>query len=301
MVFIRIKTVKDIDYLYLVESKWDPKRKTSTQKTIKYLGKASDINIENIPIEYRNSPQILSKIKIKITKNHKKSLENNNIRDEILCALKNGEIDRIIKIVKTYNKEKTLASFYDDILKQVLYDIGSLWEQNKLDIATEHICSNIANKTIFLINKLYEKNNNDKYKKLNIILCTPDGELHNIACNIIESILLQKGYKVFNISPSIPTESIIKYIKEINPSLIMVSVTLADNIGSAKRLIKKINSEFNIPILLGGQAITQYNLKGKKDNEITNPNTKIISNITLEALPQIVRESIKKTIQNTVT
>jgi len=299
MVFIRIKTVKDIDYLYLVESKWDPSRKTSTQKTIKYLGKASDINIEDIPIEYRNSPQILSKINLKI-KNNKKSQENENIKEQIFNALKNGEVEKILRIVKTYNSEKTLASFYDNILKQVLYEIGSLWEQNKLDIATEHVCSNIANKIIFLINKLYKKNNEDKYKKLNIILCTPDGELHNIACNILESILLQKGYKVYNISPSIPTESIIKYIKEINPSLIMISVTLADNIGSAKRLIKKINSEFNIPILLGGQAITKYDLKEKKDIEKININTKIIRNITLETLTQVVRESIKMTIQNTI-
>jgi len=296
MVFIRIKTVKDIDYLYLVESKWDPSRKTSTQKTIKYLGKASDINIEDIPIEYRNSPQILSKINLKI-KNNKKSQENENIKEQIFNALKNGEVEKILRIVKTYNSEKTLASFYDNILKQVLYEIGSLWEQNKLDIATEHVCSNIANKIIFLINKLYKKNNEDKYKKLNIILCTPDGELHNIACNILESILLQKGYKVDNISPSIPTESIIKYIKEINPSLIMISVTLADNIGSAKRLIKKINSEFNIPILLGGQAITKYDLKEKKDIEKININTKIIRNTTLETLTQVVRESIKMTIQ----
>src|SRR4051812_4696989 len=298
MVFIRIKTVKDIDYLYLVESKWDPSRKTSTQKTIKYLGKASDINIENIPIEYRNSPQILSKINLKIK--YKKSQENENIKEQVFNSLKNGEVEKILRIVKTYNSEKTLASFYDNILKQVLYEIGSLWEQNKLDIATEHVCSNIANKIIFLINKLYKKNNEDKYKKLNIILCTPDGELHNIACNIIESILLQKGYKVYNISPSIPTESIIKYIKEINPSLIMISVTLADNIGSAKRLIKKINSEFNIPILLGGQAITKYDLKEKKDIEKINNNTKIIRNITLETLTQVVRESIKMTIQNTI-
>jgi len=296
MVFIRIKTVKDIDYLYLVESKWDPFRKTSTQKTIKYLGKASDINIEDIPIEYRNSPQILSKINLKI-KNNKKSQENENIKEQIFNALKNGEVEKILRIVKTYNSEKTLASFYDNILKQVLYEIGSLWEQNKLDIATEHVCSNIANKIIFLINKLYKKNNEDKYKKLNIILCTPDGELHNIACNILESILLQKGYKVYNISPSIPTESIIKYIKEINPSLIMISVTLADNIGSAKRLIKKINSEFNIPILLGGQAITKYDIKEKKNIEKININTKIIRNTTLETLTQVVRESIKMTIQ----
>ena len=297
MAFIRIKTVKDIDYLYLVQSKWDPYRKTCTQKTIKYLGKASDINIKSIPIEYRTSPQILSKIKLKIKKNDKKILENENIKEQIFNALKNGEVEKIYRIVKTYNRDKTLASFYDNILKQVLYEIGSLWEQNKLDIATEHVCSNTTNKIIFFINKLNNNNNNNK---LNIILCTPDGELHNIACNIIESILLQKRYKVHNISPSIPTESIIKYIKEINPSLIMISVTLADNIGSAKRLIKKINSQFNIPILLGGQAITQYNVKENEDIEKTNTNIKIISNITFETLTEIVKESIKKTMQNTV-
>jgi hypothetical protein len=80
----------------------------------------------------------------------------------------------------------------------------------------------------------------------------------------------------------------------------MISVTLADNIGSAKRLIKKINSESNIPIILGGQAITNYDLKEKKHIEKTDTNTKIIYNLTLETLTQIVRESIKKTIQNTI-
>src|ERR687889_1700911 len=106
MVFIRIKTVKDIDYLYLVESKWDPYRKTSTQKTIKYLGKVSDISIESIPIEYRNSSQILSKIKLKIKKNNSKILENENIKEQIFDALKNGEVEKILRIVKTYNSEK---------------------------------------------------------------------------------------------------------------------------------------------------------------------------------------------------
>ena len=165
MVFIRIKTVKDIDYLYLVESKWDPSRKTSTQKTIKYLGKASDINIEDIPIEYRNSPQILSKINLKI-KNNKKSQENENIKEQIFNALKNGEVEKILRIVKTYNSEKTLASFYDNILKQVLYEIGSLWEQNKLDVATEHICSNITNEIVHKLNMSHKRNN----KNSNILL-----------------------------------------------------------------------------------------------------------------------------------
>ncbi|MDQ4073982.1 MAG: hypothetical protein M3162_06725 [Thermoproteota archaeon] len=62
MTYIRTKKVKGIDYLYLVKSNWDAMRKTSIQKTIKYLGKASDVDIEDLPIEYRNNPKILSSL-----------------------------------------------------------------------------------------------------------------------------------------------------------------------------------------------------------------------------------------------
>ena len=60
MVFLRSKIVKNESYSYLVKSKWNSKKKTSQQETIKYLGKTSDISLEDIPDEYRNSPNILS-------------------------------------------------------------------------------------------------------------------------------------------------------------------------------------------------------------------------------------------------
>ncbi|HET7285522.1 MAG TPA: hypothetical protein VFI70_12640, partial [Nitrososphaeraceae archaeon] len=60
MVYIRNKKVKGIDYAYLVQSIWDHKKNTSKQQTIKYLGKASQITIEDIPEEYRNDTKILA-------------------------------------------------------------------------------------------------------------------------------------------------------------------------------------------------------------------------------------------------
>ncbi len=290
MAFIRIKTIKNIDYLYLVQSKWDSHRKTSTQETIKYLGKASDVTIESIPQEYKSNPRILSKIRSKTKKSSKKIPIIEEIKKQVFNALKNGEVEKVLPIAEIYEKETSLAEFYDDILKQVLYEIGYLWEQNKLEVAAEHVCSNTTNQIIYEINRSHTKNN----KKSNILLCTPDGEIHNIVCNIIGSILLQKGYKVHNISPSVPTESIIKYIKETNPSLIMISVTLKDNIESSKRLIKKINAEVDLPILLGGLAITESNEKEKKDIESTNTNVKIITNTTFETLIRTVGILITK-------
>ena len=51
MVYIRSKKVKGIDYAYLVKSVWDKRKNTSSQQTIKYLGKASDIKFNDIPKE----------------------------------------------------------------------------------------------------------------------------------------------------------------------------------------------------------------------------------------------------------
>ncbi len=282
--YIRLKKVKGTDYLYLVQSKWDPLLKTSTQKTIKYLGKASDVTIESIPHEYRDNPRILSAIRSKTGNQSKKTSATEGLKKQVFNALKNGDTGKVLKIAQLYAKETSLAEFYDDILKQVLYGIGYLWEQNKLDIATEHICSNITNEIVHKLNMSHKKNS----KNSSILLCTPEGEIHNIACNIIESILLQKGYKVHNISPSAPAESVIMYVKDTNPALIMISVTLKENIGTSKRLMKRINAEFNIPILLGGLAITENSEKEKKDIEMMSNSIKVITNGTLKTLIRTV-------------
>ena len=60
MVYIRFKKVKSEQYLYLVKSVWDSKKKTSKQEIIKYLGKASLVVKDDIPIEFRNDAKILS-------------------------------------------------------------------------------------------------------------------------------------------------------------------------------------------------------------------------------------------------
>lgn len=60
MVYIRNKKVKGIDYAYLVQSIWDGKRNMSRQQTIKYLGKASQVTIDDMPEEYRNDTKILA-------------------------------------------------------------------------------------------------------------------------------------------------------------------------------------------------------------------------------------------------
>jgi methanogenic corrinoid protein MtbC1 len=261
MVYIRIKKVKNIDYAYIVESKWNKEKRTSQQLTKQYLGPLAQININKIPEEYRNESTII-KFLDSHNLNFEKSIElNESLQDTLFEKLKNYELDELFNIYNEYTKSVySLLDFYEKLLMPVLHRIGDQWENGEIDVATEHVCSNA---TITLIDLINQKNINKKISKSSlssttnrpIILCTPEGELHSIGCKIIESLLLEKGYEVYNITSALPTNSIESYLTKINPSIVVISVTLKENINSAIRFIQEIRQSFNIPIIIGGNAI----------------------------------------------
>jgi methanogenic corrinoid protein MtbC1 len=264
MVYIRIKQVKNNGYAYLVESKWNKEKHTSQQIIKQYLGPVDQININKIPEEYRNETTII-KFLASLNIDFSKSMRlYDSLQVNLLEKLKSYEINEILKLYNDYTKSiYSLLDFYEKILIPVLYKIGDQWENGEIDVATEHVCSNAVNNLIDLINQQNTKKNFKNYRDTrSIVLSTPEGELHSIGCKIIESLLLEKGYEVYNITSSLPTNSIESYLDNINPSIVVISVTLKENINSTIRFIQEIRQSFNIPIIIGGNAI-QFALKSQ--------------------------------------
>jgi cobalamin-dependent methionine synthase I len=200
-----------------------------------------------------------------------------------------GDLDDVIKICDKYSNLFGTTQFFDNLLKPIMYDIGKLWAEGKLDIATEHVSVNTANTLIKIINKRHLHSDYKNYKKRKVFICTPNGEQHNLACNILESILLLKGYKVFNASPSLPADSIIDSLNRVLPDAILISVTLEDNIQTAKNLVRKIRTKFSLlPIFVGGLAINET----VKMFGFDTVDTIVIRNIALVDVVKTIRSKI---------
>jgi len=263
MVYIRNKKVKGIDYAYLVQSVWDPKRNISRQHTIKYLGKASQVTIDDIPEEYRDDTKILAFVSAFSSYHEERKELISKIQQEIFVLLNNCNVKGLVDIYEKYSRLFGLSDFYDKLLKPVMYRIGDLWQKGQLDVATEHASTNTAISLIKIINeritaRTRSQESSSKYKA---VICTPDGELHGLACNMIESLLLNNGFKVYNISTSIPTDEGTQYIHDVRPDIVFISVTLSENIRSAERLIQQIQTKYNnkLPIVVGGSAFNNRN------------------------------------------
>ena len=268
MVYIRNKKVKGTDYAYLVQSVWDPKRNISRQSTLKYLGKASEVTIEDIPEEYRDDTKILAFVSAFSSHHEETKQLISRIQEEVFILLNDCNVKGLVDIYEKYSRLFGLTDFYDKLLKPAMYKIGDLWQKGQLDVATEHASTNTALGLVKIINERITARTKEPSSRYKAVICTPDGELHGLACNMIESLLLSKGFKVYNISTSIPSDYIIDYIRDMQPDIVLVSITLVENIKSAERLVHQIHAKYNnkLPVVVGGSAFN--NMKQYQNNII---------------------------------
>ena len=254
MVYLRAKIVKGEKYLYLVKSVWDPKKNTSKQETIKYLGKSSEITRDDIPPDYRNDPKIISFLAsdemLLVTK---KDELLSKIKDQLYRNLIKGDFDGTKQLCDDYSSSSGFVSFFEKILTPVLYHIGEMWQKNKISIADEHVASNVAN---ILVKTIQERNSKLPTKK-RVVICVPEGEQHNLGANMIETYLSSLGFKVYNLTPSEPHDSIISFIENIQPDATLVSLTLPDSVKPAQRLVRKILQRSDGDVFVGGQGVNE--------------------------------------------
>tara|TARA_B100000686_G_scaffold323636_1_gene378571 strand:- start:3156 stop:4022 length:867 start_codon:yes stop_codon:yes gene_type:complete len=282
VVYLRKKKVKGVDYLYLVKSTWDKQKKTSRQETIKYLGQSSSVTREDIPEKYRDDAKINSFLLQNTPKDREKRERLiEQLRTKFFSALTEGDLKNTMSVYSAFVSNNSLDQFYERIMTPVMEEIGYLWSEAKLSIATEHVASNIAHSLVKVISDENRKNKKDKGK---ILLTTPVGEDHNLGCNVLDSFLVSKGFTTFNLSPSTPSEPLIEFIKTAKPDALFISITLEDNIRSGQRLVKKIHNEYKkLPIFIGGQAFSEKsNIKF---------DGKLISDAhALEQIPRIIKK-----------
>lgn len=289
MVFIRDKKVKGHSYAYLVRNIWDNKNGRVRQKIVKYLGRSSKVVLEDIPKEFQKDPNVVTFIACHSSDAEKMEF---TMKEKMLELLIRNDTKSLADIFYRYSQIFGLVKFYERLLTPVMYMVGELWKEGRLDVATEHVCSSAAHTLVKIINERVSKSPVANRKALKILICTPEGEYHSLGCMVIESFLRSKGYFVSNIAPSVPSDAFISFASKFNPDLIMISITLGENIDASNKLINKIlESRISFPpILVGGIGIESITIKNYNDKL---KKVKFLKGIKLSGILPSIREVTK--------
>ena len=285
---MRTKSIRGQKYLYLVESQWDSKKKTSKQNIIKYLGIESNVSLTDVPENYQNSKKIIDYFTNQ--KYFQPTVQNEiteKLQKDLLVLFQNGHHVQANSALQSYEKIYGFESFLTNVLTPLIQQIESLGTSKKIDLGTQTTCYN----TIQDLMNLILENSDAELKKKKILICVPYGEQHTLGTKVLESQLASKGNTVYNLAPFTPASSILESIQLNKPDCIFISVTLDENMLSANRMIQKINEQYNIPIIVGGQAVK---IDSESENVLIGQNlsiTKILKLIQykkFEIIPKVL-------------
>ncbi len=106
-----------------------------------------------------------------------------------------------------------------------------------------------------------------------LVICTVYGDVHDIGKNLVKTILVNNGYKVYDLGKQVPLQKILEKIAEVNADAIGLSALLVSTSKQMQYFVEHARQNgMNTPVLCGGAAInTNYVNRIAKEGGIYSP------------------------------
>lgn len=146
----------------------------------------------------------------------------------------------------------SVEDLYENVLKKALYEIGRLWEQNKISVTKEHIATAIAEG---ILNEIYPQIVTNKKNGRRVLLTTVESELHQVGIKMVADVFEKNNWTSKFLGTGVPLYDLIDYINEFEPDVIAISLSIHFNYPDFLHTIKTIRQNYpKIKIIVGGQA-----------------------------------------------
>ena len=176
--------------------------------------------------------------------------------NQILKALLAGDRQNSSRLVAEWlDSGLSVKNIYEYHLKPALVEIGKLWEENKISVATEHLASAIVES---LLNEIYSKISPASKNNKTVVVSCLENEHHQIGARMVSDIFEIHGWEVLFLGANTPRHDLVNYIKMMQPNLVAISLSIYFHLPTFEETIGLIRKECpNIHIITGGQAFTR--------------------------------------------
>ena len=188
----------------------------------------------------------------------KNILDMDSYQQRYLQALLDGDRDDASSIVsELIPKRARVADIYLQILAPAMFQIGELWCDGKVNVAQEHLATQI---TLEQMDKLRLIQSIPRSLSYRVMVCCVEGEQHFIAAKMAADLFQMEGWQVDYLGPNVPTPALIEIVSTRRPNLLALSITMEANLRRTQTLVKKIRKLPAAPyIIVGGRAAVGVN------------------------------------------
>lgn len=177
----------------------------------------------------------------------------NEVYSKYFQALLRGDRRECVETVSRLMHDRLdVRTLYLDLFQRSLYEIGDLWEQNRVSVAVEHMATSVTESLFPLV---YPTIFSAEHIGRSAVVSCVANEYHQVGGRIVADILELNGWDAYFLGANTPLADTIALVGSKNASLVGLSLSLYANLPALLAAIEGIRERFpTLPVIVGGQA-----------------------------------------------
>ncbi|HEX6575253.1 MAG TPA: methionine synthase [Gemmatimonadaceae bacterium] len=144
----------------------------------------------------------------------------------------------------------------NDVLLPAMKEVGDKFGAGELILPFVLQSAEVMKKAVKHLEQFLEKA--EGYTKGKVVLATVYGDVHDIGKSLVNTILSNNGYTVYDLGKQVPVNTILEKATEVEADAIGLSALLVSTSKQMPLAVKELDKRgMTIPVLIGGAAINR--------------------------------------------
>ena len=173
---------------------------------------------------------------------------------EFLDTILRGSRSKALEVVREATRVcASRVEVYVEIFQESLYEVGRLWETNRITVADEHLATAVAQ---YVLAQMYFESDPPLPLRGNAVITGVEGELHSVGAQIVADAAEHDGWNVRLLGSDVPLSDVLGIVEYHEAAILGLSVTLRTHVPAAVRLISELRQQFGsaVRVVVGGGA-----------------------------------------------
>ncbi len=181
---------------------------------------------------------------------------NQPLDDQIQQHIIDGNRSGMENLLLQSLQEKTALEIINTLLIPAMKTVGDLFGSGQMQLPFVLQSAEVMKFAVDRLEPFLEKSL--AQTQTSLVIATVRGDVHDIGKNLVDIILSNNGYKVYNLGIKCEIETMLQKAQEVNASAIGMSGLLVKSTVVMKENLQEMQRRgIQIPVLLGGAALTR--------------------------------------------
>jgi 5-methyltetrahydrofolate--homocysteine methyltransferase len=169
-----------------------------------------------------------------------------------------GDAEGIEDVLSVLMRRRTPLGIINEILVPAMRHVGELFGRGELLLPFVLKSAEVMKRCVTVLEPFMDRSSERAGLRAKVLLATVQGDVHDIGKNLVDILLSNNGYRVFNLGIKVPAATIIEKAREHEVDVIGLSGLLVKSAIVMKESLPQYREAgLRVPILLGGAALTR--------------------------------------------